>query len=69
MPYQAVTMSNDADSEQWDRADASRPEQQETEGVSTVEAYEIDGGVVFYDAENPLAWVETTTTVQLSERV
>ena len=67
MPYQALTMSNDANSEQWDRADASRPEQQEA--ASTVEAYEIDGGVVFYDAENPLAWVETTTTVQLSEQV
>jgi hypothetical protein len=61
-------MSNDADSEQWDRAGASRLEQRE-DGVSTVEAYEIDGGVVFYDAENPLAWVETNTAVRLSERV
>lgn len=37
------------------------------DGVETVESYEVDGGVVFYDAENPLAWVETTETVALRE--
>ncbi|AUX10182.1 hypothetical protein AArcSl_2562 [Halalkaliarchaeum desulfuricum] len=31
----------------------------------TVEAYEDDGNVVFYDAENPLAWVETTRALDL----
>jgi len=44
------------------RADAAEPT-----GVATVESYEVDGGVVFYDAENPLAWVETTQAVTLSE--
>jgi hypothetical protein len=39
----------------------------EPDGVATVESYEVDGGVVFYDAENPLAWVETTETVALSD--
>ncbi len=39
----------------------------EPDSVATVESYEVDGGVVFYDAENPLAWVETTQTVSLSE--
>ncbi|MEF8780179.1 MAG: hypothetical protein V5A46_05845 [Haloferacaceae archaeon] len=33
----------------------------------TVEAYEDDGNVVFYDAENPLAWVETSRILDLSE--
>jgi hypothetical protein len=32
-----------------------------------VETYEVDGGVVFFDAENPLAWVETTSTVRLAD--
>jgi hypothetical protein len=32
-----------------------------------IETYEVDDGVVFFDAENPLAWVETTRTVQLAD--
>ena len=32
-----------------------------------VETYEVDGGTVFFDAENPLAWVEATTTVRLTD--
>ena len=35
----------------------------------TVEAYEDDGAVVLFDAENPLAWVETTRAVSLSDHV
>lgn len=35
--------------------------------ADTVEAYEDGGNVVFYDAENPLAWVETSRTLDLSE--
>lgn len=53
-------MSTHVDDTQWDRADAS-----ELDGIATVESYEVDGGVVFYDAENPLAWVETTQAVTL----
>ncbi len=37
------------------------------EGTATIEAYETDEGVVFYDAENPLAWVETTRTFSLND--
>lgn len=36
-------------------------------GDDTVEAYEDDGNVVFYDAENPLAWVEATRAIDLDE--
>ncbi|ATW87766.1 hypothetical protein halTADL_0970 [Halohasta litchfieldiae] len=57
-----MIMSTHVDDTQWDRADASEPD-----GIATVESYEVDGGVVFYDAENPLAWVETTEAVTLSE--
>jgi hypothetical protein len=41
----------------------------EPEGTATIEAYEIEDGVVFYDAENPLAWVETNRTLTLEEFV
>jgi len=36
-------------------------------GTETIESYETDDGVVFYDAENPLAWVETSQTMRLAD--
>lgn len=35
---------------------------------ATIEAYETDDGVVLYDADNPLAWVQSTAPVSLDER-
>lgn len=39
-----------------------------SEGVETIESYEVEEGVVLYDAENPLAWVESNAAVTLRER-
>jgi len=39
----------------------------EPAGVATVESYEVDNGVVLFDAENPLAWVETTKAIPVTE--
>lgn len=36
-------------------------------GAATVEAYEDQGNVVLYDAENPLAWVEATRALDLGD--
>lgn len=36
-------------------------------GTGTVEAYEADGSVVLYDAEQPLAWIEASRAVSLAE--
>jgi hypothetical protein len=36
-------------------------------GVETVESYETDDGVVFFDAENPLAWVEAAGALALHD--
>lgn len=33
-----------------------------------IEAYDTADGIVFYDGENPLAWLQSTTVVELSER-
>lgn len=41
----------------------------EPDGIDSVEAYETEEGVVFYDAENPLAWLETSRTISLREQV
>ncbi len=38
-----------------------------SDAVATTEAYETDEGVVFYDAENPLAWIQATEAVALTE--
>lgn len=35
--------------------------------TGTVETYEADGSVVFYDAEQPLAWIEASTAVALAD--
>lgn len=37
------------------------------EESAAVEVYETDGNVVFFDAENPLAWLEAGSTVTLHE--
>lgn len=54
--------SNHADVES-DRA--PRPELVEDD--VSAEFYETDDGVVLYDAENPLAWVQSTVSVQLKD--
>lgn len=49
--------------------DESREEQsrRDERPVSTIETYETDGRTVFFDAENPLAWMETGRTLTLEE--
>jgi len=34
-----------------------------------IEVYEDDGQIVFFDEENPLAWLEASHTVTLSDLV
>ncbi|ELY76046.1 hypothetical protein C486_18539 [Natrinema gari JCM 14663] len=49
-----------------DATDRSEPSS-EPAGTATIESYETDDGVVFYDAQNPLAWVETSRTLTLAD--
>ena len=49
-----------------DSAD-ERPEPVVADAVETTESYETEEGVVFYDAENPLAWMQAETVVDLDE--
>lgn len=34
-------------------------------GVATTDAYEVEDGVVLFDTENPLAWVEADDALPL----
>lgn len=61
-----------------DHAPTGRDEQQSDERPSLpdeaaefepIEAYETEDGVVFYDAQNPLAWMKATNAVRLTEQV
>jgi len=51
-----------------DSADAELPET-EAQGVNSIEAYETEDGVVFYDSQNPLAWLKAGRTLTLEEQV
>ena len=48
-----------------DRAEEIRSDPALPEAVQRTETYETDEGTVFYDAENPLAWLQTDTAVTL----
>jgi hypothetical protein len=37
--------------------------------TADIETYDVDGGVVFFDAENPLAWVEANMSIRLTDVV
>lgn len=37
--------------------------------AESIEAYETDEGVVLYDAENPLAWLQSTSAVALGDQL
>lgn len=50
-----------------DRSDELRSEPALPDAVQTTETYETDEGTVFYDAQNPLAWVQTDTAIPLNE--
>lgn len=60
MVIELSTRAND------DLTDGS-PAQEHPATITTVESYETEEGVVFYDAENPLAWVETARPISLDE--
>lgn len=36
-------------------------------GPESIEMYEADDGIVFYDAQNPLAWVQSSMRVYLHD--
>ena len=44
-----------------------RAEPTVSEAVRATEAYEVQDGVVFYDAENPLAWIQSDQTLDLED--
>lgn len=52
-----------------DTMDAETPGDTDDAAVEGIGTYEADDAVVFYDTENPLAWVQTRVAVPLEEAV
>ncbi|GCF14999.1 hypothetical protein Harman_29340 [Haloarcula mannanilytica] len=50
-----------------DRSEELRSEPALPDAIQTTETYETEEGTVFYDAENPLAWLQTDTALTLQE--
>ena len=62
-------MSDHADQgHERDSAAANSGETEALTGVDSIEAYETDDGIVFYDAQNPLAWLKAAATLTLDEQ-
>lgn len=61
-------MVDSENSERTDQSPTAPARLGEASGLAAVESYEVDDGMVFYDPQNPLAWVEASRTVSLAER-
>lgn len=61
-------MSNHASSGETDDAVELTSEPQLPEAIRSTETYQTDEGTVFYDAQNPLAWVQTDVAVRLRDQ-
>lgn len=57
-----------------DRTDVPREEPgtettRTSDGLEATGAYETAGGVVLYDTEEPLAWIQADNAVELTEMI
>ena len=68
IPRSEVTSVRDNTTEEG-RRDGDPEMSDPTETLPSIEAYEIEEGVVFYEADNPLAWLQSSQVVPLDEQV
>ncbi|ELZ25496.1 hypothetical protein C475_10709 [Halosimplex carlsbadense 2-9-1] len=64
-----ATRPGEADSAESQPSADVRVAPADPEGVAATDAYEVDGGVVLFDTENPLAWVESDDALSLGRMV
>jgi hypothetical protein len=57
----------DTDGQSEDAERIAAPTAGPEDAIATTEAYEIDEGIVLYDAENPLAWIQSTDATRLDD--
>lgn len=69
IPFVDVPMSNHATSGETDSTDERWADPGVPSAVQSTETYQTEEGTVFYDAQNPLAWLQTESAVRLNDRV
>lgn len=70
MPEVSVTMSDNANTgNEQDSPDVTELPESGESTAEAVESYETEDGVVFYDAQNPLAWLKAERALNLTEQV
>lgn len=57
----------ESDTPAGDDGTGANVEATETEAIRSTEAYEAENGVVFYDSEDPLAWLQSDHVVDLDD--
>ena len=62
-------MSDDAHPDTRNRTDEDGLDDAQLLALETIEVYETEDGIVLYDAQNPLAWLQTTAPLTLKEQV
>jgi hypothetical protein len=68
MTYHSIEMTDTTDRETTGRTDSERRTAPADDGtVDGVGTYESGDAVVFYDTENPLAWMQSESTVALKQ--
>lgn len=60
-------MSDHAQGDTADRSDEGHSDPGQSQAVEATETYRTDDGTVFYDAENPLAWLQIDDPLSLRE--
>lgn len=46
---------------------AGEPRERTDDAIASTESYETDDGVVLFDADNLLAWIQASTAVRLDD--
>jgi hypothetical protein len=60
-------MSTNVNADELERAADTREGPDLPAAVEATETYQTDDGTVFYDAENPIAWIQADEPVRLAE--
>ena len=63
----AVKAMPDPDTKAEQDSAGERPEPVVADAVEATESYQTEEGVVFYDAENPLGWMQAGEVIDLEE--
>jgi len=65
--YHSAVTATMPDNDVEPEPDSAEREPELAEAVTSTASYETDEGVVFYDVDRPLAWIQAEETVAIAE--